>query len=319
MKRQLRLMPLTVLMLSISGVMLVVPEAAFGDQTTVVAVDPKITVKAPGESFNVTITVTDVAELFAWEFNMTYSPSVLNITAVTEGPFLKQAGNTAYLEPSFNNETGWVAYGRSLLPFPETGASGTGILAYVTFKVETEGKTELRLVDTKLRSWNAGAGELVQIQHTSSDGLFQYPLLRDIAVSSVDCSSLSVKVGESVSVGVTVKNKGNVTEAFTVKLAYDSTDIDTQDVTDLEPDASTTVQFSWDTSNLAAGSYTLTATAVPVSGEISTADNVNSQVVVQVTPAFPTAIVLAAVVVVVAVVLVVGVFLIRRRRSGKKQ
>ena len=317
MKRHLRLWLLTVLMLSISSVMLIVPEAAFGDPATVVAVDPKITVKAPSESFNVTITVTDVAELFTWEFNVTYNPAILNVTKVIEGPFLKQAGDTWPLDPSVNNEDGWMAFGRSLLPFPETGASGTGILAYVTFKVKTEGKTELRLVETKLRSWNAGAGELVQIQHTSSDGLFQYPLLRDIAVTNVECSSPSVYVGESVSVDVTVKNKGNVTESFSVKLAYDSTDIDTKDVTDLDPDASTTVQFSWDTSNLAVGNYTLTATAVPVSGEINTADNINSQMVLQVTPAFPTVIVLAAVVVVA--VLVVGVYLIRRRRSVKKQ
>lgn len=319
MKRHLRLTLLTVLVLLISHVMLIAPEAASGDPATIVAIDPRITVEAPDESFNVTVTVTDVAELFTWEFNMTYNPAILNVTKVIEGPFLKQAGDTWPLDPSVNNEDGWVAYGGSLLPFPETGASGTGILAYVTFKVKIEGKTELRLVETKLRSWNAGAGELVQIQHTSSDGFFQYPLLRDISVINVECSSSSVYVGESALIDVTVKNKGNATESFSVKLTYDSTDIDTKDVTDLDPDASTTVQFSWDTSNLAVGNYTLTATAVPVSGEINTGDNINSQLVVQVKPpAFPIEIALAAIVVVVAA-LVVGVYLIRRRRSVKKQ
>lgn len=290
---------------------------AMGSPDTTLAVEPKITVKAPDELFNVTVVVTDVTELFGWEFNITFGPVVLEAVDYKEGPFLEQAGDTYPLPWSVNNTAGWIAAGGWLFPYPEHGASGSGTLAYVTFKVKSEGKSDLHFSDTKLRSWDSTAKELTQISHITADGLFQYPLWRDIAVTGVTCSSTSVAAGESVSINVTVMNKGNVSETFDISLSYDSTAIGTETVTDLDPDAIDTVDFVWDTRNVSPSNYTITATAEAVSGESNVDDNINSSLVIEVVASpslLPIVLIVAAVIV---VIVAAGTFLYMKRRSKK--
>jgi len=314
-----------ILMLSsillVLGATLKLPSIVTGSPATTVTIDPLITVKAPNELFNVTLTVAEVNELYFWELNLTFNPLILEAVSYFEGPFLKEAllaqdTDTWPLEPKFNNTAGWVAAGCSPLPpLPEHGASGSGTLGYVTFKAKTEGKSVLHFAETKLRSWDATMLQITLIEHTSRDSLFQYPLLRDIAVTGVTSSSLSVQAGQSVTVDVTVKNKGNVSETFNVTLSYGTTLIDTKSVTGLEPDSVETVSFIWDTSNVAPGSYTLTARALAVSGETNTEDNTDSSVVVDVTarPVLPLEWI-AAIIVIIVIGLGAGIYYFRRRK-----
>jgi len=309
-------------MLVALGATLASRSVVMGSPSTTVSIEPKISVKAPNELFNITVVIADVAELFFWQFNLTFDPLILEYVRYTEGPFLKEVAGTWPLEPS--NDTGWVAAGASFLPpLPEEGASGSGILAYVTFKVKVEGKSVLHLVEpgvqTYLRSWDPGNMVLVDVPFTPKDGFFQYPLLRDVAVTGVVASSASVLAGESVSINVTVKNKGNVSETFTVSLSYDSASVGTQDVTDLDPEALETVHFVWDTKNVAPGNYTLTATVNAVSGETNTEDNSYSNIFVQVT-APPSTLPIELLVVVIAVIVIAlgaGIFLLKRSKSTK--
>jgi len=304
------------------GATLATRSMVVGSPSTTVAIDPKVSVEAPNRLFNVTIVIANVTELFLWQFNLTFDPLVLEYVSYTEGPFLKEVATTWPLEPS--NGTGWVAAGCGFAPpYPDEGASGDGILAYVTFKVKVEGKSDLLFVQpgtqTYLRSWDSVNMVLVNIPFTPEDGYFQYPLLRDIAVTGVTVSSESVVAGESVSINVTVTNNGNVSETFDVSLSYDSTSIGTQTVTDLDVEAVKTVHFVWDTRNVAPGNYELTATANALSGETNTEDNSYSNVFVQVkeaSHALPIEL-LIAVVVVVVVALGAGIFLLRRRKSTK--
>lgn len=296
---------------------------------TTMAIEPKVSVEAPNALFNITIVIANVNELFFWQLNLTFDPLVLEYVSYTEGPFLKEVATTFPLEPS--NGTGWVAAGGGFAPpYPVEGASGDGILAYVIFKAKVEGKSDLHFTgvfpgepakqQTFLREWDRINMEPLEISFTSEDGGFQYPLLRDVAVTGVTVSSESVAAGESVSINVTVKNNGEVSENFTVLLSYGSVSIGTpQNVENLDIGALETVHFVWDTKNVAPGNYTLTATANAVSGETNTDDNSYSNVFVLVKEASPVLPIelLIAVVVVIVVALGAGVFLLRRRRSTK--
>jgi hypothetical protein len=290
----------------------------YASPDTTVSVEPKIVVKAPGELFNVTVVVNDVAELFLWELNLTYNPSVLEAVNCLEGPFLKTAGDTKMLPAVYNNTAGWVGDVDALFPYPAHGASGNGTLAYVTFRVKAEGKCNLHFSVARLSSWDPIGGVLILIPSISVDGLFQYPLLRDIAITSVISSATSVTAGQSISINVTVTNRGNVTETFEVSISYNSTAIGTRTVNDLDPEAVDTVSFVWDTKNVAPGNYQIVATAVALSGETNTGDNSNSNLVVKVTA--PPIIPIELLIGVIAVVAVVGAgaFFYTRRRSVKK-
>lgn len=286
---------------------------------TVFAVDPKIVVAGLDESFIVNITVSDVSDLYGWQFNLTFDPTIVNVVNVTEGPFLKQAGSTWMPDVTIHNFVGWVFSGDSLFPFPEEGATGSGVLASVLFNVTAEGESDLNLSETVLTTYEPTEPEpIALIDHTSVNGLFASDLLRDVAVIGVEVSSTSVTAGDLVFINVTVKNEGEATETFDVTVSYDST-IETKTATGLAPEASEILSFSWDTKGLTEGNYTITAVARTLSGETDIADNTYPGVDVAVTVApftIPTELFVGIIIVVIVACAVIFLYL-RGRRSTK--
>jgi len=141
----------------------------------------------------------------------------------------------------------------------------------------------------------------------------------NIAVTNVAPSKTEVNAGETVTINVTVLNKGTETETFSVTAYYGDTAIDTKQVADLAPEGEETLIFSWDTAGVLAGEYPIRAEAT-VEGEGSPEDNkcVDGTVKVNVAgQSFPTTLVIAAVGVVI--VAIIGLFLYMRRRGSSSQ
>ncbi|MCK4424962.1 hypothetical protein KAU93_04680, partial [Candidatus Bathyarchaeota archaeon] len=65
---------------------------------TTVAVDPSVIGASPRQYFTINVTVTNVTDLFSWGFKLKWPYELLEIEAenITEGPFLKQGGTTAF-------------------------------------------------------------------------------------------------------------------------------------------------------------------------------------------------------------------------------
>jgi len=95
----------------------------------------------------------------------------------------------------------------------------------------------------------------------------------DVAILSVTPSKTIVGVGTTMSIGVIVWNEGNFTETFSVSAFYNATPIGTLPVTSLSPGNETTLLFSWDTTGLPKGRYSLSASAPGVPGETDLIDN----------------------------------------------
>jgi PKD repeat protein len=95
----------------------------------------------------------------------------------------------------------------------------------------------------------------------------------NIAIISVVPSPTTVKIGESVSIVVTVTNEGNFTETFNVTAYYADTPIETQTGITLTGGNSTTLTFNWNTVEVAVGNYTIKAVASHVENETDTGDN----------------------------------------------
>jgi hypothetical protein len=104
----------------------------------------------------------------------------------------------------------------------------------------------------------------------------------DIAVTDVTVSAPEVKIGKIVTIDVDVENQGDFTETFDVTVKYDSTSIETITGISLESKASTTLTFTWNTTAVPTGAYTISAEVPPIPSEVDTADNtlVDGQVVV---------------------------------------
>jgi len=115
----------------------------------VIRLEPNSNTAGVGETFSVDITVTGISEeesLYGWECSkITFNPSIINAVNVTEGPFLKDTGYSTVFSKRIDNTTGTVkALGViSELPFPPTGANGSGTLATIIFKAVGQGATGL--------------------------------------------------------------------------------------------------------------------------------------------------------------------------------
>jgi nitroreductase len=109
----------------------------------------------------------------------------------------------------------------------------------------------------------------------------------DVAVASVVPSANEVDQGDLVNITVVVQNNGNFTETFNVTAYANTTIIQTQTVFDLASSSQTTLTFTWDTTGIPLGNYTIKAEASVVPGETYAADNVKVNGIVHLIPEFP--------------------------------
>ena len=270
------------------GTVVLLHDVVTASPGTTMAIDPNVGGKAPNEFYSVNVTVFEVSELYTWQFNITFDVDVLEVVSVVEGPFLETAGDTLFPEPVLNNTGGYVFAGCARRAY-DAGASGSGVLATVTFKVLAEGTSPLELQsNSKLRSWDGSI--LVPLSFAVVDGSFSWPLfvlVHNVSVADVIASPLTVVAGDIIQVNVTVVNRGNLTESFDVTLYCSSWLIQSQTVSGLVPGVPRTLVFEWNTGNAATGDYVLTAIAGTVAEETDTLDNSFAYAAVTVTEAAP--------------------------------
>jgi hypothetical protein len=266
---------------------------AISDTTTTISVEPQGSFGLlPGDTFSINITVSNVIDLYAWQFQLYYDSSVLNATTrlnnditppswepdIDEGPFLKTGGVSTFwginsFTDNYNSTHGYIELFCSRLPplnGTVPGVSGTGTLATIRFKTLSYGLSILHLDNTKLLDSADPFGNY--IPHTRIDGQ-AYIGLVDVAIDKID-TSINIPKGSVALINVTAQNRGQTPETFDVTLSYNGNPIDgTKTVVNLPGGGSEILNFTWDTTPIPFGQYNLTATATTVPGETDFADN----------------------------------------------
>ena len=218
-----------------------------------------------GGSFTLNVSVTEMVDLYSYEFYMNWSAPLLNVTSVVEGDFLSDG--TKFYEEIHNNE-GCIYVNCSRTG--ATGVTGGGTLAEVTFLVEDEGNSTLHLYDTTLL--DSAQNPLISM---TIDGFFTNLKTHNIAVTSVTAFPSLVKAGsgDPIYINVTVENKGAYAETFNVTIYYDEEEIDKETDISLESGANITLMFTWDTAGVEMGVYSIKAVASVVPEEEHVGDN----------------------------------------------
>jgi hypothetical protein len=231
-----------------------------------ISITPATKVVGINEEFNVSITLDHAENLYGFEFWLSFDKTKLNATAIHYTNYLNEPTMTWY--KNINNTEGYLALAVSSL-YPATGKTGGGDLAIVSFKSLAVGTSPLHLYKTYLADDKAK-----NITHITIDGTVYVTIgeIHDIAVTNVTPLKTIVGQGYTMNINVTVTNKGEFTETFNVTLYANTTAIETKQVT-LTSLNSTTLTFTWNTSEFVKGNYTLWAYAEPVQGETDTADN----------------------------------------------
>jgi hypothetical protein len=132
-----------ILIWSMFIVLLIIPLSAVRKAdagSTRVFLDPSSqTVGAVGDFFTVNVNISDVSNLYGYQFKLYYNATVVNGTAQPiEGPFLRSAGGqTFFYVPSFTdsyNSTYGVVWIDNTLTGSVPGVSGDGVLVTLEFK-----------------------------------------------------------------------------------------------------------------------------------------------------------------------------------------
>jgi hypothetical protein len=132
-------------------------------QATVSAVPASYTVPNVGMTFNVSVTIQSVNDLYGYEFKLYYPNDILNGTNVAQGPFLKTGGvptlfDVAHFTDNYNATHGLLNILSLRTVQSAPGVNGSGTLAIITFKsTSNDGPKTLHLADVKLSDSNDSA------------------------------------------------------------------------------------------------------------------------------------------------------------------
>lgn len=97
--------------------------------------------------------------------------------------------------------------------------------------------------------------------------------LHDVAVKEVTTDTTIAAIGDVVNFAVKVENKGFQNATFSVTLYRNDTAIQTINYIDLNPASLNITEYSWNTTGVFPGDYTIKAVADTVYGELSIDDN----------------------------------------------
>jgi hypothetical protein len=168
--------------------------------------------------------------------------------------------------------TYWIAYTSR---YPAPSFNGTGTVFTMTFRVKYHPPQYTANITLELYSTDLAASDASSIPHTTQHGtviLHALAARHDVAIVGVHPWKTIVGQGYSMRINVTLANQGDFTETFNVTLYANTTTIKTQEIT-LTSGNPTTITFTWNTTGFAKGNYTISAYAIPVTGETDIINN----------------------------------------------
>lgn len=144
----------------------------FAPSTAKLSIDPSRlpegggTMGHPGDSFDMTVKIENVHDLWAIAFSVTFEPfsRPLVVSEVFEGEFMKQGGYVTSFTYKIDGFAGKLKISVTRLaqdeygmPLPVVGASGDGVLATFVFGVVEAGDSDIGFTDVNLLDSNLDA------------------------------------------------------------------------------------------------------------------------------------------------------------------
>jgi len=119
----------------------------------IVSIQPNVSNPVAGSTFDVLVDISSVTDLYAFQFDIGFNPTVLSVVNVTEGAFLPAGGATLFIPGAIDNTAGTISFtGDSLLG--PVGVSGSGTLARIGFQANALGTSTIGLSDVLLLDSN---------------------------------------------------------------------------------------------------------------------------------------------------------------------
>jgi type III secretory pathway component EscT len=140
-----------------------IPEVRAVAPDTKVRLEPADSVVGLNETFAVQVVIEEVNDLGAFQFELTYDSTILQVQEAALGDFIGSTGRSVVpVGPEVDNKEGKTTFGAINLgsgPRP----SGMGVLATITFIAQGEGSTVLGLLEVQVLDTAANA-QLVTVE-----------------------------------------------------------------------------------------------------------------------------------------------------------
>jgi hypothetical protein len=109
------------------------------------------------DTFTIPVSITDAADLNAWQFDLAFDPTILQVTAtgVTESAFFTQGDITVFVPGVVDNTRGQIL-GASDALILQPAVNGSGVLANIEFTAIAPGVSSLALSNVFLNQLNSG-------------------------------------------------------------------------------------------------------------------------------------------------------------------
>jgi adhesin HecA-like repeat protein len=121
--------------------------ASNGSAAPILSIEPSSSLVQPGKSFTLDVRISDVVDLFAFQFDLAFNPLILSTGSITEGPFLPSGGATAFVAGTVDNMAGTITATADTLIGAIPGVNGSGVLASVDFLALSVGASPITLSD----------------------------------------------------------------------------------------------------------------------------------------------------------------------------
>lgn len=101
-----------------------------------------------GSTFTLNVMATGARDLYAFQFDVGFDPTLLFATQVTEGSFLQTGGATFSIPPAIDNTAGNISNVADSLLTAITGVDGNGVLSTITFRSIKAGNSAITIFNT---------------------------------------------------------------------------------------------------------------------------------------------------------------------------
>jgi hypothetical protein len=151
-------------------------QTSWANAVPILSIQPPETNVGLGETFSLDVMVSDVEDLFGFQFNLLFNPGILSGFNLSLGPFLGSDGaETNTFLNTINNSTGTASFGaQRLSPDGNLSGTGSGILASIDFTSQAVGTSPIAFSDVGLYTALPGTDGAVtysSIDHETQDGL----------------------------------------------------------------------------------------------------------------------------------------------------
>src|SRR5580658_4444822 len=105
---------------------------SLADSVAVVSIDPSSSNVNVGDNFALDVNISNVRDLYGFQFDLSLAPGVLSAVSITEGSFLAGGGATFFIPGTIDNTAGAIALTANALLGSGPGVGDSGTLAVLT-------------------------------------------------------------------------------------------------------------------------------------------------------------------------------------------